>query len=883
MNPKKQKEAHEQVEKLLEKGFIRPSESPWASPIVMVPKKNGTWRMCVDFRKINEIIRASAHPLPHIDNMLDRLKNFKYISTLDLESGYHQIPLDEASKLLTAFTSPNQGLYEYNVLPFGLKDAPSAFQALMDKILRPLLMEGICLVYLDDIIVGGKTYEEHRHNLERVLELLLKAQLKVNWDKSKFLMSKVKYLGFIVGDGKITVDPEKVAAVRDFAIPRDKKDIRAFLGLVGYYRRQIPMMATKAEPLNKMLRKEAKWHWGSEQQEAFETLKEYLASFPLVHCPDYTHPFIIATDASDYGIGGVIYQTIDGEDRVVAYCSKTLSAAERNYGTFEKECYAVLHAVTKFRHYIDGLDFTVITDHAALKWLFKIQEPTGRVARWIFKLSQFDFVITHRKGCMNKVPDALSRLICNHENLEEEDDELFHVNLISKDSNEVELMRKLEDFSRVKDAAYVNLREDILEAPEKFPQFKVENNVIYKIFGNPLTCEDRWLIYVPQDFRKNLIENFHNHPVSGHMGVERTLLRIRANHYWPKMEEDVKYFVAMCNDCTQYKPWLKNARPPMKGFVPRMTPGTAYAIDIVGPLPGTHKKQYYIFTAVDLCSKWMIAKPMPAATAYNVARILRLDLILQFGPPELLVSDNGVQFISDLLRKVCRSHGIRHNFIPVYCPENNNVERYHQTLKSALRMYVSKNQKHWDVYLPYVVHAMNTACSTATKFTPAELFLGRKLRSLFDLQDSIQQAGGEVGEFDEDQYCEARREIIEKVMAQAHENIKKQQERVAKRYNLRAKEIKYSEGDMVWRRNFPKSSKIDFITAKFEPKFLGPCVITEVVAGSQLRISNLNGKDLGLYSAKNLRPFVSLPLLRKDETEEGKVKILQPDGESSPV
>lgn len=366
VSPPMEEIIHAEVTKLLDKGLIRESSSPWSSPTVLVSKKTGGYRLCIDFRKVNSVTQKHAYPAPMIEHILNQTKNAFYISTLDLLSGFHQIELEEESKPITAFSVSRKGLYEYNVMPFGISNAPGSFQQLMDKVLRPLIGSSV-FDYIDDIIIIGETLEEHNENLKKVFDLLLEAKLAINWEKSVFLKPYVNYLGFIVGQGQIIVSKEKIQAILDMKPPKNVKMLQSFLGTCQWYRRFIKDLSTIASPLYTLTRKGARWDWNRKCEEAFRLLKDSLVNAPILHAPDFDYPFEVHTDASDLGLGAVLVQKVEGELRTIAYLSRTLNRAERNYHTTEKECLAVIHAISSWRPYLEGYHFTVITDHSRKK------------------------------------------------------------------------------------------------------------------------------------------------------------------------------------------------------------------------------------------------------------------------------------------------------------------------------------------------------------------------------------------------------------------------------------------------------------------------------------------------------------------------------------
>ena len=416
-------EVRKQVEKMLEDGIIRHSASPWNAPLLVVPKKtdnegNRKYRVVVDYRKLNEVTIGDSFPLPNITDILDQLGKAQYFTTLDLASGYHQIPMDERDKCKTAFSTP-QGHFEFNRMPFGLKNAPATFQRAMNAALIGL--QGIdCFVYLDDIVIYGASLREHNTRLKKILDTLRKYNLKLQPEKCAFLRKEVGFLGHIITPEGIKPDPEKTRAVKEFPIPTKLKELQAFLGLAGYYRRFIPGYSKIAKPLSSITSSKVEFIWTAEQQNAFDTLKEALTSAPLLIYPDFTMEFVVTTDASDVAIGAILSQGKIGEDKPIAYASRVLNKAERNYSTTEKELLAIVWAVKHFRPYVYGTPFKVITDHKALTWLFRVQDPGSRLIRWRILLAEYDYEIVHKSGKNNTNADALSRNVHALQNGEEE-------------------------------------------------------------------------------------------------------------------------------------------------------------------------------------------------------------------------------------------------------------------------------------------------------------------------------------------------------------------------------------------------------------------------------------------------------------------------------
>src|SRR3978361_1159279 len=404
----KQQEVEHLVEKMLEEGVIEESSSPWSAPVVLVTKKDGTSRFCVDYRKLNDVTRRDTYPLPRIDDTLTTLAGSKWFSTLDLKSGYWQVGIHDDDKEKTAF-STSSGLYHFTVMPFGLCNAPATFERLMEMVLRGLTWK-TCLVYLDDVMVMGRSFEEHLANLGEVFKRIRNAHLRLNPKKCSLFQKKVEFLGHVVSPEGIHTDQRKIQAVRDWPRPQDKHELRSFLGLCTYYRRFVEGFANVAAPLHKLTEDKATYNWSGECDVAFRRLKSALCSSPVLAYPQTKGKFILDTDARNTCIGAVLSQEQDGEERVIDYFSRVLTKPERNYCVTRKELLAIVKAVDHFHKYLYGREFLVRTDHAALKWLLEMKNPEGQIARWMEKLQQYHFKVKHRPGRINDFFNAcLSR------------------------------------------------------------------------------------------------------------------------------------------------------------------------------------------------------------------------------------------------------------------------------------------------------------------------------------------------------------------------------------------------------------------------------------------------------------------------------------------
>ena len=447
-------------------------------------------------------------------------------------------------------------------------------------------------MYLDDIFVITPTFDEHLTWLRRVLHKIRDARLTINREKCELCRSQVRYLGFLVDCDELWVDPEKTAPVVDYPAPRNLKQLRRFLGMASWYRRFIPCFATIATPLTHLTKKQHTWEWATEQQTAFETLKMHLVSAPTFACPDFLLSFTLQTDASSVGLGAVLTQVIDGQERVIAYASRALTGAEQKYTVSEQECLAVIWAIRKFRYYREGYSFTVVTDHSSLRWLHNLKNPTGRLALWALELLQDNVTIVHRKGALHHVPDALSRIPENF-----------------ADATDLCIRMQPTD-----DRWYARRYRDVRHAPDRFPDWRIENNHLYHhrpcgFISIEQEDLDAWKLALPCEQRAQAIAESHEPPQVGHLGVDKTYRRLNTQYYWPNMLRDVIAFIARCDTCQRCK---VEQRPPA-GLMGRRVaeePWTTVAVDIMGPVIPCKSRFSYVLVIQDLFTKWIEVLPL---------------------------------------------------------------------------------------------------------------------------------------------------------------------------------------------------------------------------------------------------------------------------------
>lgn len=787
VSPKEREVIRGQVEEMLRDDVIQPSASPWASPVVLVKKKDQTLRFCVDYRKLNVVTKRDVYPLPRIDDTLDRLRDAKFFSSLDLKSGYWQIEVDERDREKTAFVTPD-GLYEFKVLPFGLCSAPATFQRMMDTVLSGLKWQS-CLVYLDDVVIFSATFDQHVERLRTVLEAISSAGLTIKPQKCHFGFHELLFLGHVVSSEGIRPDPEKTAAVEKFPRPTDKRAVRRFLGLCAYYRRFVKDFSKIAEPLTRLTKEDMPFTWTSEQEEAFNELRQRLLHHPVLAHFHEEAETEIHTDASNLGLGAVLVQLQNGEERVVAYASRTLSRAEINYSATEKECLAVIWAIQKFRPYLYGRPFRAVSDHHSLCWLTGLKDPSGRLARWSLRLQEYDITVVYKSGRKHSDADCLSRAPMESAPAEDGDDLLLPGVVSTADMTEYQRS----------DAELLKLIKHLEGQPVRVPRvfvrglssYLMRNNVLYK--RNFEHSKEKFLLVVPSALRPEILEACHDDPAAGHLGVSRTLARIRTKYYWPKLLDAVQHYVRTCRDCQRRK------TPPLKpaGFLqpiePPESPFEQVGMDLLGPFPTSSMGNRWIVVATDYLTRYAETASLTRGTAIEVAEFFVTNIVLRHGAPKVVITDRGTAFTANLTQSIMKLTHTSHRKTTAYHPQTNGLtERLNRTLTDMLSIYVDLEHRAWDKILPYATFAYNTAVQETTKVTPFQLVYGRvvttPLDAMLPVGDNTEHKP-DISEFI--QRAEEARQL-------ARHHIKQQQRVDANRYNLRRRGVDYAPGDLVW-------------------------------------------------------------------------------------
>ena len=539
-SPPKLQLLQKEIDKLLQQGVIRHSNSSYASPAFLVAKPNGSQRLVVDYRKLNKKVVFDCFPLPTLESAFQMFHGAKIFSVIDLHSAFFQIPLTPSSRKYTAFITPN-GLYEFNMLPMGLSIGSQILSRELTKLFGDLKCKYV-FQYCDDLIIYSHSIEEHVTHLREVFHRLHSAGFTVNPEKVILGSPKIKFLGHILSAEGIQVNPERIDIIQKFPRPRNLKAVRRFLGMTGFYARFIPNFSQVSHPLNKLKRKNVRFCWTEECEDAFETLKKSLCQAPTLQVPDFDKSFVLQCDASDIALGAVLNQEVDGHLAPIAFASRSLSEAETRYSVYEREILAIVFGCEKFRTFIEHKPFSIQTDNQAVSWLQKHGQKMGRVGRWVMRLSGFKFDIVHVRNAENAVADCLSRMFENDENACELP---VLTGLLSNFPASYEDLRTHQKNDTDCKELYSKLKSGVRNIP-----FSLHKGlVIYR----PKSAK-RNRVYVPTALRAILLNYYHNTPLGVHLGTAKTVFKLTRRYYWPNMTGYIRRYVRSCVDCQRAKP-----------------------------------------------------------------------------------------------------------------------------------------------------------------------------------------------------------------------------------------------------------------------------------------------------------------------------------------
>ena len=862
-----------ELDRLLKLGVIEPSKSSWASPIVMVTKKDGSLCLCVDFRLVNKLTLKDSYPLPHIDDSIDALWGSKWVSTLDLASGYWQVPMAKKDVEKTAFATPF-GLYQFKVMPFGLANAPATFERMMERVLSGLLWE-TCLIYLDDVIVVSKTFEEHIVRLHQVLTRLRNAKLKLSPTKCKLFRQQVEYLGHVVSKDGVGTDPKKIEAIASWPTPRNQKEVRSFVGLCSYYRRFVRGFADIARPLHHAVELGTEFRGTDDCERALQELKAVLTSPPILAYPEDDGAFILDTDASGEGLGAVLSQVQGDKECVIGYFSRALTKEEQQYCVTRRELLAVVMAVQHFHYYLYGRHFTIRSDHGSLRWLMNFKNPEGQMWRWLQILSTYEFDIVHCPGKQHKNADGLSRRPCDksrhceRQEMKEKsevsgcpghpvramdmisDDEQWSESWSSHQIREWQMADPV--LFKVLDWVETGVKPPRREVRKEgattriywslFEQLELKNGVLYR---KPETTEKQTnlKLVAPLDVQDRIFKCLHSSRTGGHQGVKRTNASVRQRFWWPGMRKDVVRWCRYCDFCQRHNTQAGAHRSKLHQL-PVGAPMERVAFDILSFPDET--ADTCILVVCDYFTKWwkrlhfqtikQFLLPIPWSLRYFFA-LGSLDISTLIRPQNLW-RNSWLSFLFSW----------RYNAHEPVLTDHSQMALWNDLIGlNMLSKFCDENHSDWDQHLPFLLCAYGATANASTGCSPNLLMLGRETNLPVDLMFPT------VGYCDyrcHNEYVQRVKHFLEDNYEMARQQLGAAAERQKRYFDACTKNRQYREGVFVLRFYAPN------LKNKLNSPYIGPFRIMARLGEVNYKIQRSPSSKAIVVHVDHLKPFHS--------------------------
>lgn len=824
------------TDKWLEQGIIKPSMSPYTSPAFLVNKTEKP-RLVVNYSKLNQKLDKMNYPIGDLHQCYHFLQNAKYFTVLDLSQSFLQIPLAKDSQYLTAFSTMYEQ-FEFTRIPYGLHCGSGLLSSYLNRVLSGIKFNW-ALNYIDDIILWSNTEEEHMSHIQEAVKRLKAHKLTVNPYKTKFFYNEVSFLGHIIKDNTISIDPDRTKAIRNCKPPKNLKQLASFLGMVNYFSKFIPNYASICKVLNDLRKKNVKFVWSNECQIAYEKLIESVTNPPVLHLANFDDKFILMTDSSEHSVAGCLMQEKNGNRVPIAYYSKKLTDTELKWSIYAKEAYAVVCCFSKFNQYLQLKPFLLITDNQALCWILSHKRKLGKLSRWVEQLMSLDFYTEHCRSKENPVSDYLSR----QETIENPDSCVNkverNVNIIGKSVNKCKNVNITKHVTKVKergvDCSFETVEQSnvLLDVPLAFNSIqdhqKLDPEVgdLIKSVKNKTNKDNLYIhkdllhykkndkskgkIYIPESLFDMLFAYYHSSSYGCHMGYKKTVDKLCKYFYHPKLFQEVKLRLKKCELCKMAKPGRKYHGPLIATHAEE--PMTRLYLDLIGPLTKSKKGNSYILIVVDDKSKFTWLFPLRDAKARSVINRLQDGIFALYSLCRSLVTDNAAIFRSTEFRNCMFKYGIEHRRLAPYRPSGNRSERYIQNVKNVLKTYYHDSQSSWDSDLSNIQLCLNTAISEVTGYSAFELLYtyspNHGLSNLWKIKDIVDTT--------------ASKDEIKDRLQSALRNVKlsvQKNKKLAKYSDIKTKHP-FKVGSLVTLRTHYLSNKLNRFTNRLALRFEG--------------------------------------------------------------
>ena len=859
-----------QVKEMLKHDIIRPSCSPWNSPLLLVKKKDNSMRFVCDFRGLNDVTKKDNYPLPHIRDVVDKMEGSEFWTTLDAASAYWSMPLDEQDREKTAFAVP-RGKYEFNVTPYGLTNAGASYQRLMDVCLSGLPTNRI-LAYMDDIVIFSRSFEQHMTDVEAVFQRLRTANIALKASKCVFAAEKVDFLGYELSSLGIKPQKRLTTTIKEFPQPKNRKEVKRFLGMAGFYRNFIRGFGDISHPLNKLTCDDIKFEWNEHCEKAFNDLKLCLTSEPVLAFPRLGEDFIVDVDASNIAFGGVLIQ--EGSDSLlhpVGYFSDSVQKSQKDWAPTTKEAFALVLAVRHWHVYLAGKRFVLNSDHNPLVYMRNQKDPRGKFARWILELEEYDYVVQYVKGVDNVKADALSRIV-NDKSQQPSSPLEEKIYSIMNDKNLEAQITEEQDADPIVSVAKKCVQSGNLVARGQLKRVQKQ----LRIVNGALTKSGR--LVVPLSLRVVVLAKVHD---VAHFGVDKTYSLLKDRFYWPSMYGCAKLFVESCRPCQQTKCLSNPPKAPLVPMVIPTTPMDFIAMDIAYMPEDSNGYKYFLLIG-DIFSKYIDAVPLKNQTAPTIIKALKENWIYHHGSPHYSLSDQASNVDGDVVQELCVKTGIEKRRSSAYHSQGNGfAERNIRNVKEVLRtvlLHRNMHQNKWRQVLPELVFALNCSESSAIKCVPYNVVFGRDPVLPLDLDFGTKRRVPGESVSTPSQYLEEVESVLQSVFDHVITHLKLSKVKMQKQHNRHLKFIDYKGGEKVWLKvKHYKTGE----NRKLSPRRTGPwTVVSKLPNGVNFRIVNDKSREEKVVHHDRISPFKATPTRIPEHREPVRMPEIDEDNSS---